>query len=212
MQFFALVWDVHGALCVRAIVYAFVFMLQRGIKLIWEPGLLNLLLKLVSYRKLISKAREEEVDKGRRQKRRIGMKKWLFFFHQQLDSALFRQILFLLDEPWGLQGEEISFFMRSHFQYFIDVKAQRLNMILHKYQHVGVNQLDLKINQTNFLKWKRVLLCQLSASCWTILRLWKVYFTFFLDRQKLKEDGIWWPVKSHKWLHALCKWHPWCPL
>lgn len=149
-----------------AYVYAFVFMLQRGTKLIWEPELLNLLLKLVFYRKLISKAREEEVDEGRRQKRRrIGMKNGKvasFFLHQQLDSALFRQILFLLDEPWGLQGKVISFLTRSHLQYFrngcystkIKYDITQISVCT-----VCVNQLHLNINQTKFVKWKHVLLC-----------------------------------------------------
>lgn len=40
-------------------------MLQWGVKLIWEPELLNLLLKLVFDRKLISHAREEDVEDRR---------------------------------------------------------------------------------------------------------------------------------------------------
>lgn len=94
-----------GHSCVVVYVYAFVFMLQWGVKLIWEPEPLNLLLKLVFDRKLISKARQEEVEKG--EKRRRGKKwKWdLCLLRQWLDSALtflFRLNLFPQDEPWNL--------------------------------------------------------------------------------------------------------------
>ena len=92
---------VRVGVCVLACVYALVFMLQWGVKLIWEPELLNLLLKLVFDRKLISKASEEEVEEGEKGR---GGKKWkwdLCLLRLWLDSALtplFRLNLFLLDE------------------------------------------------------------------------------------------------------------------
>ena len=72
-----MLWDVRRCLRVQPLVCrvyacAFVFMLQWGVKLIWEPELLNLLLKLVFDRKLISKAREEEEDGRKKERRKRG--------------------------------------------------------------------------------------------------------------------------------------------
>lgn len=83
-------------------VSAFVFMLQWGVKLIWEAELLNLLLKLVFDRKLISKAREEEVEEGEKKERRKEMKVGSVSFASVASAltSLFRLNLFPLDEPW----------------------------------------------------------------------------------------------------------------
>lgn len=98
---------------VAVYVSAFVFMLQWGVKLIWEPELLNLLLKLVFDRKLISKAREEEVEEGEKRKRGKKWKwdlcllrQWLQLWLLCLDWTCFRW----MNHDTSIQGIVICFF------------------------------------------------------------------------------------------------------
>lgn len=95
-------------------------MLQWGVKLIWEPELLNLLLKLVFDRKLISKAREEEVKRGGEKKKKeeeernengIGV---VSVSGQILHWLLcFRLNLFPPDEVWDFPPENYNLCFRS---------------------------------------------------------------------------------------------------
>lgn len=61
-------------------------------------------------------------------------------------------------------------------------------MILHKYQYVCVNPLDLNVNQTKFVKWKRAALPAFSLPL-NDTKMEGLLHIFF-GRTKLKEDGI----------------------